>query len=123
MLVGHLGPAGTAAVDLEAAAHDDPIERAGAHRGAERVHRALLGAQRPPHARSMRAAGSYTPKCATAVGAKSSTNVHEPVAVAGVDALERRAVQPAPRRHEVEPGDGFDVGRGPRGTARPRVPR
>jgi hypothetical protein len=42
-------------------------------------------------------------------GREVEHELHEPVAVTRIDAPEHRALEPPARRHEVEPGDGFDV--------------
>ena len=67
--------------------------------------RAQLGALRGVSAGVIRDAGSYTPKCATTVGANSSTNSASRSRSRGSMRRNSRAAQPAARRHEVDADD------------------
>ena len=108
VLVGDLGATRAAPIHLDPAPHDDALERTRAHRGTQRVHGALLRAQRR---------GPRRHPCRRLVhaevgdggGREVEHEIHEAVAVARVDALEHGPLESSAWRHEVEPGHGLHL--------------
>ena len=108
-LVGHPGPAPTAAVDDEPAAQRDPLELTGARRGAERGDRARLGVLRREARRDPRR-GLVHAEVRDGRRREVGDDVGELLAVARVDPAELAAAQPAARRHEVDADDLAHLG-------------